>query len=73
MFLIDSLLSAPIKGVVWLATKFNDIVEKEQYGEENIMARLMELQLRLELEEISEVEFEKAEKELLIRLNQGRE
>ena len=29
MFLIDSILLAPLKGVVWLGEKLNEIAEKE--------------------------------------------
>ena len=69
MFLIDDLLLAPIKGVVWLGRKINDVVEKELYDEERIKEKLMELQLRFEMEEISGEEYNKQEKELLSRLD----
>jgi len=69
MFLIDDILLAPLKGLVWLGKKINDVVEKELYDEEGIKEKLMELQLRLELEEISEEEYNKQEKELLARLD----
>ena len=69
MFLIDDLLLAPIKGVVWLGRKINDVVEKELYDEERIKEKLMELQLRFEMEEISGEEYNKQEKELLVRLD----
>jgi len=69
MFLIDDILLAPLKGLVWLGKKINDVIEKELYDEEGIKEKLMELQLRLELEEISEEEYNKQEKELLARLD----
>jgi len=69
MFLIDDILLAPLKGLVWLGKKIDDVVEKELYDEEGIKEKLMELQLRLELEEISEEEYNKQEKELLARLD----
>ena len=69
MFLIDDILLAPLKGLVWLGKKINDVVEKELYDEGGIKEKLMELQLRLELEEISEEEYNKQEKELLARLD----
>ena len=69
MFLIDDILLAPIKGVVWLGKKINDVVEKELYDEQSIKGNLMKLQLRLEMDEISEEEYKKQEKELLERLD----
>jgi len=69
MFLIDDILLAPLKGLVWLGKKIDDVVEKELYDEGGIKEKLMELQLRLELEEISEEEYNKQEKELLARLD----
>ena len=69
MLLIDDILLAPLKGLIWLGRKINDVAEKELYDEERIKEKLMELQLRLELEEISEEEYHKQEKELLARLD----
>jgi len=62
MFLIDDILLAPLKGLVWLGKKIDDVVEKELYDEGGIKEKLMELQLRLELEEISEEEYNKTGK-----------
>ena len=69
MFIIDDILLAPLKGVVWLGKKINDIVEKEVSDEGRIKERLMELQMRFELDEISEEEYNRQEKELLARLD----
>jgi len=69
MFLIDDLLLAPIKGVVWLGEKIKEVADKELYNEEQIKGKLMELQLRFEMEEISGEEYNKQEKELLVRLD----
>jgi len=68
MFLIDDILLAPLKGIVWLGKKVEDITEKELYDEGGIKEKLMELQLKFELDEISEEEYDKQEKELLARL-----
>lgn len=69
MFLIDDILLAPLKGVIWLGKKIDEVVRKELYDEERIKEKLMELQFRFELDEISEKEYKKQEKELLARLN----
>jgi len=68
MFLIDSILLAPVKGVVWLGEKLNEVAEKELNDDGLIKQELMELQLRFELDEISEQEYNEKEKELLDRL-----
>jgi len=69
MFLIDSILLAPVKGVVWLGEKLNEVAEKELNDDGLIKQELMELQLRFELDEISEQEYNKKENELLDRLD----
>jgi hypothetical protein len=69
MFLIDDILLAPLKSVIWLGKKINEVVEREVSDEGRIKERLMELQLRFELDEITEDEYNKQEKELLARLD----
>jgi hypothetical protein len=69
MFLIDDILLAPLNAVVWLGKKLNDAAVNEFSDEGNIKEKLMELQLRFELDEISEEELIKQENELLERLN----
>jgi len=69
MFLIDDILLAPLKGVIWVAEKVKEIAEQELYDEGRIKEKLMELQLKLELEEINEEEYKNQEKELLARLD----
>jgi hypothetical protein len=69
MFLIDDILLAPVKGLVWLSAKINDVVEGETSDEGRIKAQLMELQLRFELDDVNEEIYVRQEKELLERLN----
>lgn len=69
MFLLDDLLLAPLKSVIWLGKKINEIVEKELFDEERIKEKLMELQLKFELEQMSEEDYNTKEKELLERLD----
>lgn len=69
MFLVDSILLAPLKGVVWLGEKLNEMAEKELSDTGRIKEELMALQLNFELDEITEHEYNKKEKELLDRLD----
>ena len=69
MFLIDSILLAPLKGVVWLGKKLNEIAERELSDTGRIKEELMRLQLQFELDEISKQEYDQKEKELLDRLD----
>ena len=69
MLLIDDLLLLPVKGFIGIFKKIHEMAEQELSDEGYIRARLMELQLRFELDEISEEEYTKQEKELMIRLD----
>ena len=69
MFIIDSILLAPLKGVIWLGEKLNEIAEKELNDTGRIKEELMGLQLRFELDQISEQEYNEKEEELLARLD----
>ena len=73
MFLIDDLLLAPLKGVIFLAEKINEVIEKETSDEGSIKERLMSLQLKFEMDEISEEEYDEREDELLKLLENIRE
>ena len=69
MFLIDSILLAPLKGVVWLGEKLNEIVDKELNDTGRIKEELMRLQLQFELDEINQQQYDQKETELLDRLD----
>jgi hypothetical protein len=69
MFLIDSILLAPLKGVIWMGQKLSDMAQKELSDEGRIKEELMRLQLQFELDEISQQEYDRKEKELLDRLD----
>jgi len=75
-FLIDLLtfpVLGPVKGVIWIAEKVNEQVEKELYDEDKVRGQLMELEVRYDLGEISEQEYLEAEEVLLERLRIIRE
>jgi len=65
MLLIDDILLSPLKGVLFLGKKIDEIIQKESADEGKIKERLMALQMRLELNEISQEEYDRQEGELL--------
>lgn len=69
MFLFDDILLAPLKGVIWIAQKLDDMAQKELTDTDSIKEKLMTLQLKYELDEISEEEYNEEEKKLLMRFD----
>ena len=69
MFLLDSILLAPLKGVVWLGRKIGDVADQEMNDVGRVKEDLMELQMKLELEQISEEEYTEKERGLLDKLD----
>ncbi len=71
MFLVDDLLLAPVKGVLWIFREIHDAAQQELAEEsESITAALSELYMKLETGQMTEAEFEVQEKKLLDRLDQ---
>lgn len=68
MFLLDDILLAPVHGVVWLGQKIDEIITQETNDENRLKERLLELQAKLDLGEISEAEYRRRETEILERL-----
>ena len=77
MGLIRSLLTAPVtaplKGVMWLAEKLGEQAEGEIYNEGAVRGRLMELELMLDAGQITEDEYQEAEDALVALLAEIRE
>ena len=68
-FLIDDILLAPIKGIVWIAEKVRDMaLEELEDTPEKLQRELLDLQMTFETEEISEAEYQKKEGEILKRM-----
>lgn len=67
-FLLDDILLAPIKGVVWLAEKIKEQAEGEFLNEEGVRRELRELYMLLETGKISEEAFTEREEHLVERL-----
>lgn len=66
-------VSGPINGVVWLAEKIEEKANVELYDPVRIQAELGELEMRLDMDEISEEDYMAVEESLLERLKIGRE
>ena len=68
-FLIDDILLSPIKGLVGIAKKVRDMaLEELEDTPEKLQRELLDLQMALEAEQISEAEYEKKEKDILERM-----
>ena len=73
MFLIDDILLAPLNGVIFIGKKINEMIVKEMSDEGAVKERLMALQLKFEMDEIDEEEYDRREDELLKLLENIRE
>jgi len=54
-----------IKGIVFIAEKINELIQREVSDEGLIKERLMALQLKFEMDEITMEEYDRQEEELL--------
>ena len=61
-------VTGPINGIVWIAEKIAEQAENELYDADKVRGQLMELELLLDMDEISEEAYLEAEEELLARL-----
>jgi len=68
MFLIDDILLAPVSGFKFILGQIQKMADQELNDDTVIKEQLLELQMRLELEEISEAEYQEREAELFARL-----
>jgi Gas vesicle protein G len=66
-------VAGPVAGIRWTLGQVQGVAERELTDDSRIKNDLMELQLRLELEEIDEVEYAKAEAVLMQQLREVRE
>jgi hypothetical protein len=67
--LVTAPVLGPIRGVHWLAEKIVEAVESELLDEERVRGELLELQMRLDMGELTEEEYDRQEKVLVERLN----
>jgi len=67
-FIIDDILFFPLKFTVWMGRKLAHVAYEELTDVSMIHEDLLQLQMRFEMEEIGEEEFEKEEAALMERL-----
>ncbi len=69
MFLIDDLLLLPAKGFLGIVKKIRDMaLEELEDTPEKLQRELLDLQMALETEEITEKEYEEKERDILARM-----
>lgn len=68
MFLIDDILLFPVSGFKFILSRVQQIADRELNDDTVIKEQLLELQMRLELDEISDEEYTAREAELFARL-----
>jgi competence protein ComGF len=68
MFLLDDILLAPVSGFKFILGQIQKMADQELNDDTLIKEQLIELQMRLELEEISDQEYQEREAELFARL-----
>ena len=64
-FLLDDILLAPVKFPTWIAQKVGTAAYAQMTDDAAVRQQLLELQMRLELGEVSEEEYERREADLL--------
>jgi len=73
MLVVDDVLLFPLKGLMGIFEKIHQMAKIEVSDEKYDLEKLMELQLRYEMDEISEEDFKKEEAKLQAKLNALRE
>src|SRR6266581_3715096 len=68
MILVDDLLFLPVDGFKFILKQLQQVAEGELNDESVIKSHLLELQMQLELEDITEEEYKEREAELFTRL-----
>ncbi|HET6863431.1 MAG TPA: gas vesicle protein GvpG [Pyrinomonadaceae bacterium] len=68
MFLVDDILLAPVSGFKFILGQIQKMADRELNDDTVIKEQLLELQMRLELDEISDAEYQEREAELFARL-----
>ena len=67
-FIVDDILLGPVKLIKWIGEKLHEAAEREATDEPAVHEQLLELQMRYELDEITEQEYQKGEDLLMARL-----
>ncbi len=67
-FIIDDILFAPLKFTIWLGSKLREAAIQEMTDESRVHEELLQLQMRYEMGEISDDEYERDETKLMEHL-----
>ena len=67
-FLVDDILLFPCKMVQWVGDKLYESAEDQSTDDSRVAEQLLELQMRYELDEISDEEYAQGETELMAEL-----
>jgi len=70
--ILDTIFLSPFKFTVWVAQKLKDAAFEEMTDDSKIHEEMLHLQMELEMEEITEQEYEKREAVLFERLREMR-
>ena len=70
---VDDIVLAPFKLVHWIGKELYEHAEEELTDESKVRQQLLELQMRFELDDISEDEYQKGEDILMRRIDAIRE
>lgn len=70
--IVDDIILAPIKIPIWVSKKLTESAEKDITDDSRIHEDLLELQMRYELGEISDEEYDKQETRLMEKLEEIR-
>lgn len=73
MLVVDDLLLLPWKALAGIFEKIHDVAKEEVSDEKYTLEKLLELQLRYEMDEINEEEYNREEAKLQAKLNAIRE
>ena len=68
MFLLDDILLSPVSGFKFILSQIQKMADQELNDDTVIKEQLLELQMRLELDEISDAEYQEREAEIFARL-----
>ncbi|MCX6054961.1 MAG: gas vesicle protein GvpG [Chloroflexi bacterium] len=66
-------VTGPVKGITWIAKKISEQADSVLYSEDSIRGKLLELELQLDMGEISEQDYDLQEENLLSMLKIARE
>lgn len=72
MLLVDDLLALPFQGLLGIIQRIQEMADRELTDEGSLQEKLMELQLRYEMDEVTEEEYHRLAGELEARLNAAR-